>query len=110
MYILLQYHIKVLHLEYICKTFIQYCNSSNLGGFTHSTNKPLLSTYYVLEFRNYRVNETQTLALFKDSQFRAQVANPRPAGQNWPSTLFYPALAPCFYLAAAPSSLPLVKE
>ena len=33
---------------------------------------------------------------------RAQVANTRPAGWIWPSTLFYPA--------AAPSSSPLVKE
>ena len=37
-----------------------------------------------------------------------QVANTRPTGRIQPSTLFYPA--PCFYPAAAPSSLPLVKE
>ena len=39
---------------------------------------------------------------------RAQVANTRPVGQIWPSSLFYPA--PCFYLAAAPSYHLTVKE
>ena len=40
---------------------------------------------------------------------KSRVANTRPTGRIRPPILFF-WLAPCFYLAAAPSSLPLVKE
>ena len=40
----------------------------------------------------------------------SQVANTRPEGRIWPSTLFFSGPAPCFYPAAAPSSLPLVEK